>query len=86
MVSFLVVFTYKNNCFTVDQELYAIFSIDDWEKESFSLFAKFLNVMDKLMPHFDLAKVVDYLGKYSFVLKREYGRVFDRWKVGEICK
>ena len=72
--------------FPVDNELYAILSVDEWEKESFHLFGRFLNAVDTLMPHFDLQKVVDYLSKYSFALRREYGRVLQRWKSGEICE
>jgi len=70
----------------VDNDLYAILSVDEWEKESFHLFGRFLNVMDTLIPHFDLQKVVDYLSKYSFALRREYGRVLERWNSREISE
>ncbi|KAE9551882.1 hypothetical protein FO519_004904 [Halicephalobus sp. NKZ332] len=70
----------------VDNELYSIFSVDEWGRESSHLFVKFLNSMDTLIPHLDLQKVVDYLSKYSFALRREYNPVLERWKSGEISE
>uniref|UniRef100_A0AC35F4K5 Uncharacterized protein n=1 Tax=Panagrolaimus sp. PS1159 TaxID=55785 RepID=A0AC35F4K5_9BILA len=65
----------------VDKELYQSLCIDKWKNETFSsTFQKFLIVLHKIRPVFDIKNVVCNLKQYSSELGKHYQPVIERWE------
>uniref|UniRef100_A0A914NX38 Uncharacterized protein n=1 Tax=Panagrolaimus davidi TaxID=227884 RepID=A0A914NX38_9BILA len=65
----------------LDKELYQSLCVDKWKSETFSsTFQKFLIVLHKIRPVFDIKNVVCNLKQYSSELGKHYQPVIERWE------